>query len=102
MTYGRVAFENVPAMRMPGPRLLIGLGFTVWALRFWITLANNNDVMVAPVSMAAIGMITSGYCIVQLRAIRRSIALSRHPLHCFRDPEMPCQREDRVQEVLQK
>jgi hypothetical protein len=102
LTYARIAFEIVPTLRMPVSRTLMAVGWTVLSLRFWITLATTGDVTVAPVSLVALGMVTSGYCIVQLRAIRRSIALSRSPIHCYREPELPCMREDRVAEVLKK
>lgn len=73
LTYGRIAFEG-PALCMKWPRLLMGLGFTIWAMRFWHALSAGRDVIVAPVSMVAIAMVTTGYCIVQLRAIRLAIA----------------------------
>lgn len=102
VTYARIAFEIVPTLRVPAPRLLMALGWTILALRFWLTLAMGGDVIVAPVSLVALGMITSGYCLVQIRAIRRALALARDPLYCLQAPEQRCQREDRVAEVMKK
>ena len=102
LTYGRVAFELAPSLKLPVPRLMMAVGWSIWAVRFWYALAIGVDVVLAPISMVAIGLITSGYCVVQLRAIRTSMALARTPLRCFREPDMSCQREDRVQELFRK
>ena len=102
VTYARVAFEAVPNLRMPATRLVMAVGWSIWSLRFWITLANNGDVMVAPVSLVAIGMITSSYCVVQIRAIRRAIALLKNPIYCLQVPSEACQREDRVEQVMRR
>ena len=99
LTYARLAFER-KSLRFPWPRMVVGVGFTLWAMRFWMTLWNNLDVMVAPVSMLAIGMVTSGYSLIQILAIRRAILLERIEINCFRDPELPCAREDRIQEAI--
>lgn len=101
LTYARIAFEIKP-MRFPVARMVVGVGFTLWALRFWVTLANNLDVMVAPVSMVAIGLVTSGYSTIQILAIRRAIKLTQYPIFCLQVPDEPCQRADRVDEVLRK
>lgn len=98
LTYSRVAFDE-SKMRMPIARLCMAFGFTVWGLRFWWTLSRGGDVIVAPISMLAIGMVLAGYCWVQLYAIRRAILAEKHPVWCIQNPAFHCEREDRVQEA---
>lgn len=102
LTYCRVAFEPIQVLRMPAPRMMIALGFTLWAMRFWVTIWQGGDVIVAPLSMLAIGLIALGYSIVQLRAIRRAMALAKDPLFCLQMPTAQCQREDRVVEIMRR
>jgi hypothetical protein len=99
LTYARVAFEP-GVRRLPFPRMVMAVGFTIWGMRFWYTLATGGDVIVAPISMIAIGMITGGYSVVQLLGIRRALLLERTPVFCLQDPVQHCQREDRIQEVI--
>ena len=99
LTYARIGFES-KSLQLVWPRMLIGVGFTVWAMRFWHALITGIDIIVAPVSMIAIGMVTSGYCVVQMFAIRRAIALCRHPIVCLQDDTMPCLRDDRVRAAM--
>lgn len=99
ITYARIAFETGPR-KMPIPRTIIALGFTLLAIRFWTALYFNADVAVPPLSMVSMAMICGGYCTVQLRAINRSLLLARVNLVCLRDPDHQCQREDRLQDAL--
>lgn len=101
LSYIRIGFET-GALRLLVPRMALGIGFTVWAMRFWYTIWIGGDVMVAPVSMVAIALICTGYSVVQVVAIRRAFALSQHPIFCLQEPDERCHREDRVREALLK
>lgn len=99
LTYARIAFE-VKTLRFPFPRAVMAVGWTMWAMRFWWSIFTDLDVIVAPISMVAIAMVASGYSAVQLLALRRAVQMLRTPIFCFQNPEIPCQREDRLKEAI--
>lgn len=101
LTYTRIAFEEGP-LQMFWPRSIMAAGLTLLALRFWASMVLGQEVHVPPLAMIAIGLTFGGYCVVQMRSIKRAIQVSRVNLKCFRDAELPCQREDRVREAIIK
>jgi len=99
MTYARIAFER--RQKYVVARMAAGVGFTIWAIRFWWTLAVGGDVIVAPVSMIAITLVCSGYSAVQTMAIRRVLQYESQPVYCLQKPEFRCHREDRIRRALE-
>jgi hypothetical protein len=99
LTYVRIGFE-APATRWMLPRMAMAVGYSIWAIRFWVALYAGLDIIVAPISMMAIGMMTGGYCTVQIRAIRRAVQDRWHPIYCIMDPSQRCTREDRIHEAM--
>ena len=97
LTYIRLSFER-HGLRFLWARLMMGFGLTLWAMRFWITIAADGDVIVAPISQIAIALFLSGYCAVQLLSLRRMRDWEvGSPVHCIVDDRYRCQREDRAQ-----
>lgn len=95
VTYARLAFESGPR-RMFWPRSVMAVGFTLLALRFWVSMYLGLGISVPPLALIALGMIFGGYSVVQLRSIKRAIQMERANIKCFRDPKFVCEREDRV------
>jgi hypothetical protein len=101
LTYTRIGFQTGP-LRMPFPRMVMGVGFTVWAMRFWYTIWIGVDVPVAPLAMIGIALVCTGYCCVQVYAIRRTLLVERNPVFCLQAPDLRCHREDRLDAVVMK
>lgn len=99
MTYARIAFER--RQKYVVARMVTGVGFTIWSIRFWWTVAVGGDVIVAPVSMIAISMVCAGYSAVQMMAIRRVLKYESQPVFCLQRPEYRCHREDRIRQALE-
>ena len=100
LTFVRIAFER-HGLQFTWARSLMGFGFTIWAIRFWVTLLSGGDVIVAPISIFAITLICTGYCATQMLAIKRMRDWeSLPPIKCFKDPEFDCQRHDRIKAAM--
>ena len=99
MTYARIAFER--RQKYVLARMTTGVGFTIWSIRFWWTLLDGGDIIVAPVSMIAITLVCAGYSAVQIMAIRRVLQYESKPVFCLQRPEYRCHREDRIRKALE-
>jgi len=101
LTYTRVAFEP-RRFKWTAARLLTALGFTIWAGRFWWTLLNGGDVIVAPISQIAIAMVCCGYSLTQMLALCRTKEWNETRVYCLQDPSQRCHREDRIRDARKK
>ena len=101
LTYARIGFEH-KTLKFMGPRMVLGVGWTLLATRYWSAFWLGADIPLSPMSIIAVGMITGAYCTIQLMAIKRAIILDRNPINCLQVPTEPCYREDRIKELMDR
>lgn len=101
LTYIRVGFDNASRL-FAAYGLVSAIGFSMWATRLWYALLTGNDIIIAPFSQVGIAMMCGGYAATQVLAIRNLREFKEAELKCFRDPQFPCRREDRLNDRLKE
>jgi hypothetical protein len=99
LTYGRIAFDE-SRLKYPLSRSIVGMGFTILSLRFWIVIFLGIEIKMPPIAQAGLALVCLGYSLVQLHSIRRCLDMRGVHVICFRDPEFECHREDRIEKAI--
>jgi len=95
LTYIRIGFDR-SEFKLPLGRSLIGIGLTMWSIRFWGAIINGIDLTVPPWSQISVSLFLFGYSLVQISVlIKLAVDKGLPTVQCLRDPEFVCTRHDR-------
>lgn len=78
LTYMRIGFEQT-RLKFIWPRMILGVGWTLLAVRYWSAFYMKEDIPLSAMSIVAVSMIAGGYSVIQLLAIRVSMQHDRDP-----------------------
>lgn len=98
-TYARSAFDY-KRKSFTILSMLTAVGFTIVALRMWLSIALGIDITIAPVSQIGLTLVCMGYSGTQILAIINMKEMLKVDVRCMRDHNLPCTREDRVRAAL--
>ena len=100
LTYIRIGFDR-SEFKLPLGRSMIGVGLTMWSIRFWGAILNGIDLTVPPWSQISVSLFLFGYSLVQLKILAKlAIDAGLPTVQCLRDPDFVCTRHDRRMAAL--
>ena len=99
LTYIRIGFDAKSKLFF-AYGMLTAIGFSIWSARLWSAIVFGYDVVIAPLSQFGIALMCGGYAATQVLALKQMRDFRNAKLMCYRDKDVPCQREDRIAEAL--